>query len=89
MVGVRLDYVEDVGGLLEVEEVAVEVGAAGEEGVEVKVEGPLVGDALVEEAGHGADVGEGPDVGESLGGAEVDGGRGQRVLRRLLERGEG
>lgn len=35
----------------------VEVGALGEEGIEVEVEGALVGDEFVEEAGDGGDVG--------------------------------
>lgn len=52
--------VEEVGGAGagKGDEVAVEVRALGEEGLEAEVEGALVGDALVEEAGHGAHVRE-------------------------------
>lgn len=41
----------------------VEVRAGGEEGVEAELERALVGDALMEEAGHRAHVGEGSDLG--------------------------
>ena len=59
---------------------AVEVGKAGEE----RVKGALVGDALVEQAGRGADVGEVAEGGEGGRVAEVQGrgGVGRRVDRR-------
>lgn len=56
VVGVGADDLEDVCGFLEGEELLVEIGALGEEGFEVEIEAALVGDALVEEAGHGAHV---------------------------------
>lgn len=72
-IGVGSDDGEDVGGFLEGEELLVEVEALGEEGVEVIVERALVGDALVEEASHGPDVGEGSDLTEGFRGTEFDG----------------
>lgn len=57
MIGIGLDDFENVGGFLEVEEVLVEIGALGKEVVEVEVESALIGDALVEETRHGANVG--------------------------------
>lgn len=64
--------VEEVGRAREGGEVAVEISAGREEGLETEVEGPLVGDALVEEVSHGADVGEGADLREGIRVPEVD-----------------
>lgn len=63
VVGVGSDDGEDLSGFEERGEVVVEGRALGEEGFEVHVEGPLVGDAFVEETSHCAHVGEGAYLG--------------------------
>lgn len=72
VVGVGVDDVEDVGGALELEEVAVEVGALRQKLVEFNVHRSLVSDAFVKEARHGANVGEGANVFDGLRRAEID-----------------
>lgn len=73
IVCVGVDDVEDVRGALELEEMAVEVGALRQKLVEFNVHRSLVSDAFVKEARHGANVGEGTDVLNGLRRAEIDG----------------
>lgn len=80
MVGVSLDDVEDVGGLLEVEELLVEIRALSEEAIELQIQSSLISNALVEKTRHGTNVGEATHVVECLDGAEVYGGRRQQIL---------
>ena len=51
------DYIEYHRRFLEVEELLVQIGALREEVVKVEVQGALVRYALVEESGHGSDIG--------------------------------
>ena len=68
------DYIEYLRRFLEVEELLVQIGALREEVVKVEVQWALVRYALVEESGHGSDIGECPNVVHRLRRTEIDGG---------------
>ncbi|CAK9148747.1 unnamed protein product, partial [Ilex paraguariensis] len=54
VVRISLDDLKELGGFVEVGELFVKIGALGENGVQFKIQGSLVGNAFMEEMSHGS-----------------------------------